>query len=561
MTSTPVVSWDELKTAAAGLLCDWARLLAPHFGSSGSMDLDLIDWPEAQGPSFYNQFSPAALLLLSDGAVPGANDRERAHYRQLALANLAYSTAITDEGFHTPHYSRGRDWGRHIGEWLVYYQLCGLRQLEARGDAPAELLTRLRTVVMGATEHAYADFKKRFAGDAYEFPGNHAVWHGLLFAAAGRYFGREDWTSFAEDFMRRYVLPFLDEAGCWKEAGGIVVGYSMVTALAVSLYAELTNDSAARAAAVRAAGLHDCFFLPDASLAVVADVRMRHYATPSVHLPPGFLHTERGRWVALRSIEGMREHLRQAGVHDNSAQAFAFYGSFCEWLFSQGSAPASLPSDWQPPAQVAVVTEGPWRGFLSWQLVPEWGENRFVLDAQNFVELWHDQAGYVAGTGNSKFMPRFSTLRQTSHGRAYVPKSTTGQQINPTRAHACYRWATDEMQVVLSIEEETLAITVTPMSASTKAAYEFGLMLAVKPGDVLHGPTGTLTADPTVLLQLGNQFTWRELHWNGPAGMRMEYPVVPHNSYTQDGLPKPEAYVARLSFPVPPGGGTLRISP
>jgi hypothetical protein len=63
---------EKLHLDTAGLLLDWARLLAPHCGPSGSMDLDLRDWPTAQGPSYYNQFSHHAFLLLATGEVPGA---------------------------------------------------------------------------------------------------------------------------------------------------------------------------------------------------------------------------------------------------------------------------------------------------------------------------------------------------------------------------------------------------------------------------------------------------------------------------------------------------------
>ena len=94
---------DQLRQATSDLMTEWARLLAPHFGPSGSMDLDLIDWPQAEGPSYYNQFSHFAFLQLATGAVPGAEAAERAHYLNLALHNLEYALAITAADFHTPH--------------------------------------------------------------------------------------------------------------------------------------------------------------------------------------------------------------------------------------------------------------------------------------------------------------------------------------------------------------------------------------------------------------------------------------------------------------------------
>jgi hypothetical protein len=40
----------------------------------------------------------------------------------------------------------------------------------------------------------------------------------------------------------------------------------------------------------------------------------------------------------------------------------------------------------------------------------------------------------------------------------------------------------------------------------------------------------------------------------------LEYPVVPHNPYTQHGLPAPTAYVGRLSFPVSAEEGVVIIA-
>ncbi len=559
MSNKSGVTLTELRESAGGLLLEWARLLAPHYGSTGSLDLDLLDWPGAAGPSFYNQFSPAALLLLADGVVPGVELVERTQFRRLALANLEYSTSITDATFSTPHFSRGRDWGRHIGEWLVYYQLEALRHPESSVTAPESLITRLRAVVQGATARVYAEFKARYTSDSKEFPGNHAVWHGLLFAAAGAYFQRNEWTDFSRDFMRRHVLPYQDAAGCWQEANGIVVGYSLVTALAVSLYAELTDDAAARNAVVRALGLHDYFLLPDASNAVIADVRMRRHGVPSVCFPPGFIKSEHGGNLVVTVIERMRMQLRSHGVHDNSAQAFAFFGSFCEWLFGPTAKLASMATDWQPPSTVARVGQGVWRGYLTWQMVPEWGANRFVLDGQNFLELWHDEAGYLAGTGNSKFMPRFSTLRRIDQGRAYVPDSATGERISESQATACYAFGTDRITVALTIDDAATTITVKSEKQESGATYEFGLLLAFRPAELIHAARKQYEVEPATLIQLGREFEWRGLHWIAPNGARVEYPLVPHNSYTQDGLPDPDDYVARLSFNVQPTGSTLRI--
>ncbi len=82
----------------------------------------LLLWPKAKGPSFYNQYYHFVFLAFGYGRSARGRQwtRRRKDYLKLALANLEYTLAITDTEYHTPHYSRGKDWGRHIGELVSF---------------------------------------------------------------------------------------------------------------------------------------------------------------------------------------------------------------------------------------------------------------------------------------------------------------------------------------------------------------------------------------------------------------------------------------------------------
>lgn len=557
---------ETLRREGAALLLDWARLLAPHYGPSGSLDLDLRDWPGAQGPSYYNQFGSHALLMLATGEVPGADEGERERYRELALRNIGYVLAITADDFHTPHFSRGRDWGRHIGEWVNYYLLCALEIMERHPVGSEELRQRLRAAVTGAVGALHVRFVEKFRTAPTEFPGNHDVWHGLLFSRAGRTLGRPEWSEFARDFMHRCVLPFQSADGYWPEGHGIVVGYSLVTAQAISLYAELADDVAARASIHRFVGFFDHLGFPDGSSSVALDVRMRYAAAPFMFVPPGMLALPQCRHQLVSRLATARAHLRQHGVRDNLGQAFAFYGSFAEHLFGAqppvNAAPIPQPKD----LPAAVLVESAWRAVVSWQLVPE-HPSRFVLDAQNFIELWHARAGYLAGTGGSKYMPRFSTLRRTNGGRAYLPTAARCVRASANEVEVVYRFDEDEIVVTITLDGETCRVTAALVRDTGDRAYEFALILALHPGEVLRSEHGEDHLDPTVLIQHHGGprpqrgFVWRDLDWQLPAGAQLDYPLVPHNSYTQDGLPAPKDYVGRLSFALTVAPKTITIRP
>ena len=546
---------DELRQATSDLTIEWARLLAPHFGPSGSMDLDLRDWPQAEGPTHYNQYCHFVFLQLATGEVPGATAPEKADYLRLALRNIEYAFAITDAEFHTPHYSRGKDWGRHISEWFNYYLLCSLELLERHQLGSAQLRGRLAQIVLGAVETLHGRFVAKYAATPTEFIGNHDTWHGLLFFRAGRHFQREDWMTYARDFFARCVLPFQTADGYWPEGYGIVVGYSLTTAEAVSLYAGLSGDPAARTSMGRFLGFYDFFSFPDGTTAVAVDVRMRYYRMPFMFLPPGFLGCAAGRQLVLARLQAARRYFAAAGVHDNGAQSFTFFGSFAEYVFKPEIRPAEIKVIRPATLPAARLVQGDWQAYLSRQVTPE-HPSRFVLDAQNFVEVWHRQAGYLVGTGGSKYMPRFSTIRRTDEGRAYIPDRVIESKVMDQQAHVILGFGPDEVLVELSVTDAICRVSMRLLKPAAKARYEAALILAFRPGDTLTIEGESQKIDPSSLVHHNGGskpvrgFAWRGLAWQAPEGAVLDYPLVPHNSYTQTGLPDPADYVARLSYPL-----------
>ena len=545
-------SLETLREAAADLLLTWARVLAPHYGPTGSMDLDLVDFPEAEGPSYYNQVAHYPFLLLSENIVSGAKEEERLQLRETALANIEYILSITDDEFHTPHYSRGRDWGRHIGEWLNYFLLKSLQLMKEHRIGDETLHDVMSKSIQGAVEQLVERFKERFKDAPIRFPGNHATWHGLLFYEAGQYFNRQDWVDFAHDFFAQYILPTQRADGVWPEGDGIVVNYSMVTAQAVSLYAAHSGNTDAQKSMEGALGFFKFLSLPDGSSSIAADCRMRYSARPFVFLPPSFLQSPSGRQLCLDRIHGCCEQVKTSKASDNGAQALAFYATFVQYLFKQTDTENTLSE--LSPADIAVgrIENSDWTNFLSWQLIDE-QPNRFILDTQHFMELWHNESGYLIGGGNSKYMPRFSTIRRKNAGRSYIPDSAECIEQTTTQITSVYTFDRDQIQVRLSIGSDQSQIAFTVLENQSNADYEAGLMLMLKAGEEITIGPETLEVLPLALINQNvhnNGFVWRNRKFEAPEGAMLEYPLIPHNPYTQHGLPTEDAYVGRLSFPI-----------
>ena len=78
-------------------------------------------------------------------------------------------------------------------------------------------------------------------------------------------------------------------------------------------------------------------------------------------------------------------------------------------------------------------------------------------------------------------------------------------------------------------------------------------MLALKPGETVDfGETSTDIAPLTMIRHAfgDSGFCWRNRSFCVPEGAVLDYPLIPHNPYTQHGLPSEADYLGRLSFTI-----------
>lgn len=542
-----------LRHAAAGLLARWMGLLVPHYGRSGSMDLDLQLYPDAGGPSHYNQFAHYPLLLLSEGIVTSVlSPSRKAAHRLLALRNLRYVLGITGRDFKQPHWSRGQRWGRTHSDWMIFFLQRSLGIVEARSLGSPSFRRELARVVKGSLEVTFRDFRSRFAlqftRGARQFPGNHAAWWAALFHEAGRRWERPEWTRFGERFFRTLVLPLQDADGFWPEGGGMVGLYGMVTAQAVSVYAGASGDPAARAALGRFLGAYRRFTFPDMSASCVADCRMMYHDHPALFLASEFLAFEQGARFCLESVRAGERWLRREPPRDNNAQTAAFFSIFVEAIHrTRPDAVHSLP---RPRLETLARVEGPrWHGLLSTQLNAE-TESRWCLDNQNFVELWSPDCGLLVGGGSSKHSPLFSSIREVGGTRAYTPTRAriVRRGLHSAEAEYHLRGATVRVRLSLRGREAALAWRID----NARVPLEAAVILVLREGDLLRlGSELTVRVSSRKLLELEIPKGWGSLNARGveilpPADARFSWPISAWNPYRQDALGGPAR--ARLSW-------------
>lgn len=555
---------DALPSHITRMLERWVELMEPHYGASGSMDLDLVLYPEAEGPSHFNQFAHYLLLLLSEGGIASnASLRKRAHWRRLALRNIHSILDIAGNDFRVPCFSRGKSWGRIHGDWMLFFLHRSQALINKRNLGTRAFRSRLEAMLRGGVRSAFEEFRGQhdteMRSDNARFPGNHAAWFATLFYEVGKAWGEQSYVRFARAFFRKLVLPSQGEDGFWPEGGGIVAVYGMVTAQAVSLYAEASGDKTAVAAVGRFFQAYRRLTFPDLSVSCVADCRMVYRRSPCLILPGLFPAFEGGAAFCVESILACENWYRREPLQDNDAQMAAFFAVFAASLAHGKSPPVRRP----PPIvwkDVATIERAGWKGLLSTQL-NEGTSSRWTLDAQNFLDLWHADSGLIVGGGNSKYGPLLSTFRQPGGSRAFTPTAARILESSRERAVAEYVFGKDVIQVTLCLSEHGAEISM--QTRKNSCSLEAAVILLASKEDVLRLTDGrSFRINPEELLELNFSAACREMTLRGvnlvvPENARLTYPVHVWNPYTPTSLGG--AVRARLAWPLSAQKTTLRF--
>ena len=134
------------------------------------------------------------------------------------------------------------------------------------------------------------------------------------------------------------------------------------------------------------------------------------------------------------------------------------------------------------------------------------------------------------------------------------------------RASVQFGFGPDDVQIALSVEDGVCRVSASLVRPANKAHYEAALILPFRHGETLVMDGESQKIGPGTIVHLNwvgrpvRELCWRGLTWRMPEGAQLEYPIVPHNSYTQDGLPKPADYAGRLSFPLTTSPQVVAVS-
>jgi len=389
----------------------------------------------------------------------------------------------------------------------------------------------------------FSGIRKAMDGGVHNIPCHHA----MALYLAGKAFDNPEWCSAAKAFMAKTVAK-QDPAGFWSENFGPVIGYNEVYVDALGVYYSVSHDAAVLEALRRAAQFHAAVLWPDGSAAACLDERQVYHAgieTGTV----GFTFTREGRGYLLQQLGKSLAQGRTVGA--DYAAGMLLYGDRGE-----GVLPAAAADDatvWIGQRDGLIRRRKPWQWAVSAYACPV-PASRWIQDRQDLVDLFHDGLGLVAGGGNTKLQPYWSTF---TVGDCSLLHHQAGDE-NPTFAPGIdLKWVPEKAVIEDVPGGQRLALTYGGLACRVQAestpggelrlAYEAPADQRVEAHLPLMNRSRRLTTatgakvrlgEDDVLLaceQIGAWFDYGGLRVGVPPGASLRWPARQHDPYRKDG--------------------------
>lgn len=397
------------------------------------------------------------------------------------------------------------------------------------------------------------------------------TYHAMGLYAAGVAFDKPEWKEIAGRFMAG-VIGKQSEDGFWSENYGPVVGYNFVYLEALGIYYAMSKDPLALNALKRGAQFHSALLWTDGSSVSAVDERNPYHKTKRPG-NVGFSWTPEGRWY-LANYFAESDGKRPAISSDTAATVLLEGGS------GEIAAPASagergyyLSRD----GKFAVIRHRPWQWCFSAYACPV-PDNRWIMDRQNAVEIFHDGFGVLVGGGNSKMQPYFSTFT-FGNPASFQPDYSTDK---PNFAGpATLRYVPDEATIdgnAISFRygENCTSVTVTPqegdkleityrLETKPDAEAAANMPLLFNAGDKLllgSGKTVELTKAPVTISgrEAAGSLTCRGVRIEFPENATLRYPVTGFNPYHKLGQGATPRLVLTLPLSESQMASTVKIT-
>ncbi len=384
---------------------------------------------------------------------------------------------------------------------------------------------------------------------------------------AGICFANDDWKAAATRALRR-MADAQEMGGYWSEHFGPVVSYNRVYVDLLGIYYSFSRDDVVLEALERAVDFHSDILLPDGSSTPSVDERNAYSGAIDIG-NVGFSWTPRGRGYLLRQLRRRIE----AGQPEPEADYAA------HMLLHSGEGPEA-PIEHAPDRETiylqttsAVIKRvKPWQwAFTGYACAPS--TSRWVQDRQNLIDIYHDDIGLVAGGGNTKLQPFWSTFTVGDTGLLRHQAGDTDPDFLPDIA---LQWWPDvailkdyetstkmrlkyggtgaqsghgNLTAIAEANDDGTLSLVYQAPAGEQVEAHLPLLRRSDTIETGSGETVTLGDEPIRVEDLGGWVTYAGLRIDVPSGACLIWPAVPHDPYKKDGSAEPGSARPVLCMP------------
>lgn len=427
----------------------------------------------------------------------------------------------------------GSKWGPTYMCWTQYHWLEAYRLL--RDDLDPAVRQRWEEGLRLALDGTLAMLTREWR--VHNIP----AWHAMTLVRAGQVFDRADWLAAGRDMIYRVVAAQTPH-GYWNEHGGPTTSYNLVYVHAIGLYQAFTGDDGVRDCLARCLEFHMKFTYPDGTLVETIDGRVKYHRNVSDRAWSAYSLFPEGRRFVRWLVQQAERAGQNAACSPATASAFEHFARGEEAPIPQDQEAYDLAMG----EMARVVKVGKWFACFS-AIITEPAENRWGMDRQSFVGLYHDDCGLIVGGGNSREQPAWSNFVV---GDSYLPKEA---RLIPGGVELEYHPGCCSIGMTHNNGQALLTFRLGSVSGSEDAHCR--LPLRVTPGQVLTtAASERFTASDQPIRVTGREAGgwiacdgWQvEL----PEGATFEYPVRPFNPYAKDGSAPLEEAVAIVHAPL-----------
>lgn len=491
--------------------------------------------------------------ILAPAVLYAKKHPQNAQYRDPKMLGLAIRigdllASESEKGVFEPRLDS--DWDTYM--WLEAFRLLGSDLGEPRRARwKRAIVKNIASVEQDARERIdFPWYNSPYIGTS---PNHYSLWAASLYLG-GRVFNNREWQDLGAKILHRFAAEEQTEDGYWGEhsRSGPTPGYNHLTLSAVALYGEYSGDPVVLTALRRATDFHEHFTFFDGTPADVINDRNRYWGVSAwAHF--AFSRFADGRRYAEFLTSFFKPERMDMDTLGRLSQDALYY--------HEGPT-APIPQEQQRGSYrlripAGMRKSGPWQVCLSGIIDTQAITNRYYLDRQGHVSVFHRKLGLIITGANSKRQPELATFSEKLLGRViHIPTSSRLQMAEAgDRLSLAYNSFFSDLYIAPPSENElTLRFVITGRGTPAEDP-RLTLQLCLKPGELLEtgsGKTITVGTDHVELdaAVLGGSIRHHGWTLKTDRAARLTWPVFPHNPYADGPETSLDYAVAALSVPL-----------